>query len=262
MDINWWQALILGIVQGFAEFLPISSTGHLVIGEHLLGVKAPGTTFEVAVHLGTLLSVIIYFHKRLFKLTESLWNSKLQAERRMIFMLFLGTVPTGLAGFFLKPYFEGLKGNIVLVCCLLVVTAILLMTQRFGPKGEKEEVGPVSAVVMGCFQAFAILPGISRSGSTIVGGLLTKVRAAQAAEFSFLLSIPAILGAVVLDAEEFLAMDTGFLQIYLVGAAAAFISGLVAVFLVLEVIKRGKLEYFAYYCATVGIAGAVYFSLA
>ncbi len=262
MEPNWWQALILGIVQGLAEFLPISSTGHLVIGERLLGIKPPGTTFEVAVHLGTLLSVIIFFHKRLLKLTQSLWNSELKAERRMIFMLFLGTLPAVFAGLVLKPHFESLKQNLPLVCGLLVVTAILLMFQRFGPKGEKEEVGPFSAVVMGCFQAFAILPGISRSGSTIVGGLITKVKAAQAAEFSFLLSIPAILGAVVLDAEEFLAMDPSHIQAYVVGATAAFVSGLIAVYLVLEVIKRGKLEYFAYYCATVGIAGVLYFSLA
>ena len=254
-----WKALIVGIVQGLAEFLPISSSGHIVLTQFLLGINQSGILFEVILHVGTLFSVIVYFWRRLWNMTRSLWTPSMKEERSWIWMLALATVPAVILVLTpLKDTFEAAYDNPVLVSGLLLVTGALLLAPKF-IKAKKKELTWKTALFMGIGQAFAILPGISRSGSTITAGLLSGVNPKKAAEFAFLMSVPAILGAVVKERDAFAEISDSVLTSYLAGAAAAFVSGILAIYLVMDAVKRGKLEYFAYYCFAAGISGMVYF---
>lgn len=255
-----WKAVIVGIVQGLAEFLPISSSGHIVLTQFLLDIKQSGILFEVILHVGTLLSVVVYFWKKLWGMTQSLWTPSMKEERNWIWMLGLATVPAVLL--VLSPLgdlFEGAYENPVLVSGLLLVTGALLLVPKV-IKAKEHKLTWKTALLMGIGQAFAILPGISRSGSTITTGLLSGVNPKKAAEFAFLMSLPAILGAVVKERDAFAELSPELLAPYLSGATAAFISGILAIFLVMDAVKKGKLEYFAYYCFAAGIAGMIYFS--
>lgn len=255
-----WKSIIVGIVQGFAEFLPISSSGHIVLTQFLLGIREEGTTvFEIILHVGTLLSVLLYFWRKLWNMTRSLWTADLKEERSWILFLGLATVPAVIVA--LTPLGDSFKkayDNPVLVSALLLVTGALLLAPKV-IKPKAKELGWKTALFMGLGQAFAILPGISRSGSTITAGLLSGVEPKKAADFAFLMSIPAILGAVVMDRDAFADLSSDLAMTYLIGALAAFLSGLAAIFLVMGAVKRGKLEYFAYYCFAAGIAGMIYF---
>ena len=256
-----WQAIVLGLVQGLTEFLPVSSSGHLGLATHLMNVNDPGETFEVIVHLGTLLSVIVYFHKNLWRLTLSLFNKEMVEERRTIGYLILATIPAGIAGFTLKDAFNKANDSPVIISLLLLVTGTVLLLPRLlkkrGRKGKRIRLP--SAMVMGIGQALAIFPGISRSGSTIVSGMLAGADSSKAAEFSFLLAIPAIGGAGLVTFLKLEESNTALLGTYAIGGAVAFVSGLVAVYAVLASVRRGKFEHFAYYCYAVGIAGFFYF---
>lgn len=262
-----WKAIVIGIVQGLAEFLPISSSGHIVITEFLLGVRPfpegmkGDVAFEVVLHVGTLLSVIVYFWPRLWRMVFSLWTPELKEERRWIWFLFLATLPAVILVLTpLKDSLFGVYKNPVLVCGLLIVTGALLLIPRF-IKVKEGELGWKAAVAMGLGQALAILPGISRSGSSITAGLLSGVNPSKAAEFSFLMSIPAIVGGVVFELDAMKDIVQGELLVpYLLGALAAFLSGLFAVSVVLKAIRRGKFQYFAYYCFAAGLVGMIYFS--
>ena len=264
-----WKALIVGIVQGLAEFLPISSSGHIVLTQFLLGIKEEGSgiLFEVILHVGSLLSVILYFWKSLWRMTLSLfrWKDETLAEdRRWILWLALATVPAVLL--VLTPLggiFESVYENPVLTSALLIVTGLLLLAPKV-IRAKKKELNWKTALFMGLGQAFAILPGISRSGSTITAGLLSGVQPRKVAEFAFLMSVPAILGAVVKEKDAFAALagNSALLAPYLLGALAAFLTGLLAIYLVMGAVQRGKLEYFAYYCFAAGIAGVIWFSTA
>ena len=255
------EAIIVGIIQGLTEFLPVSSSGHLVLAQELMGIDDPGLTFELLLHLGTLMSVLIYFRATLARLARALFDPSMKKDRALIGYLAIATVPVGLVGLTLRKQVEGLGENPSAVCVFLCVTGLLLFVPRMLAKRNDAELSLRSAIAMGCGQACAVLPGISRSGSTIVAGMATGVRPSRAAEFSFLLAIPAIAGA---SAVEFLGhyeeIDPGKLfGPYLAGAIAAFVFGLVAVYAVLQVIRRGKFEYFAYYCLLIGITGLIYF---
>ena len=270
-----WKAVIVGVVQGLAEFLPISSSGHIVLTQYLLGIREVGGThqpdlsFEIMLHMGTLLSVLIFFWRPLWALTRSLYTPSLKTERLTIFWLFLATLPAVVAALLFKDFFDAAPGKPVLVSGLLIVTGLILFAPRL-IKGKEKPVGWKSAVIMGIGQAFAILPGVSRSGSTIAAGLMSGVKAEKAAEFSFLMSIPAIGGGFVLTLKDQLdrpeinsfgeALATCFRTDYLIGALAAGIVGLFAIYLVMGAVKKGRLEYFSYYCFAAGIAGMIYFS--
>jgi undecaprenyl-diphosphatase len=256
--MTYWDAILLGIIQGLTEFLPISSSGHLVLSETLLGVKQAGVSFELLVHLGTLVAVLVYFRRAIGRMLQSLYHSDRPADRRMILLLIVGTIPAAVIGLWLEDFFEAAFSNPLMTSAMLLVTGFLLLSTRFVPKGDKSP-GWLSAVIMGIGQAMAIMPGISRSGSTISFGLFAGVKPAQAAEFSFLLAVPAIAGAVVLKSPELAGLDASLLGPYLVGALFAFLAGLFAVYAVLEVIKRGKFEYFAYYCFAAGALGLYLF---
>ena len=260
-----WKAILVGIVQGLSEFLPISSSGHIALTQFLLGMREPGVapeqniTFELVVHVGTFLSVIIYFRQRLCSLLLSLWQKERREERKMILWLFVATIPATIAFFSAKDFFEGSYNNPVLVgACLLGTGVILLLPKLFKPR--EREFGLKQALCMGLAQSLAILPGISRSGSTITAGLLSGARAAKAAEFSFLMFLPAIGGGILVKLRDLQAVaKSDVAAAYFSGFLAAFLSGLFAVYLVLQLIKRGKFEYFAYYCFLAGGAAMVYF---
>lgn len=268
-----WQAIIVGIVQGLAEFLPISSSGHIVLTQYLLGIREvgaehqPDLSFEIILHIGTLVSVLIFFRAPLWKLCQSLWTADMVEERKMIMWLGIATVPAVIAALLFKDFFDSVPGKPFWVSAFLILTGLILFVPRF-LKGQASKVGMKSSIIMGIGQAFAILPGVSRSGSTIAAGLVSGVKAEKAAEFSFLMSIPAILGGFVLNLKDKAeatgsyseALATCFNNAYLAGAVAAAIVGLLAIYLVMGAVKRGKLEYFSYYCFAAGIAGMIYWS--
>jgi len=245
--MTYFDAVLLGILQGLTEFLPVSSSGHLVLAQAILGVKQPGVSFEVLAHLGTLLAVFIYFRQQVALLIKSVFYRNMKKERAIIGYLIIGTIPAGLAGVLFKDFFEQAFSNPMMTSVMLFVTGFILLSTRFY-KRESKRIGVLSAIFMGIGQVAAILPGISRSGTTIAAGMASGVKPSRAAEFSFLLAIPAILGAMVLKRENLLNIDSNLIGQYLVGMVFSFLLALVAVHMVLAVVKRGKLDYFAYYC--------------
>lgn len=269
-----WKAIVVGIVQGLGEFLPISSSGHIVLAQYLLGIRHAGggdhsdLSFEIILHVGTLVSVLIYFKRQLWQLTRSLYTPEMKEERMMILWLGLATLPAVAAALLFKDTFDEVPNHPVLVSGLLLVTGLLLFVPRI-LKGKDRKVGLVSSLVMGVGQAFAILPGVSRSGSTIASGMVCGVKPEKAAEFSFLMSIPAIAGGFVFNLKNKQevcgsyseAFKSCFNEAYMAGALAAAVVGLFAIYLVMGAVRRGKLEYFSYYCFTAGIAGMIYFSM-
>lgn len=261
--MTFLEAIILGLVQGLTEFLPVSSSGHLVLTQELMGVEDKGVTFEILVHFGTLLSVIIYFWKRLWGLFLAIlppFHEERKEDRKMIGYLAIASVPAAIVGFSpLKDYFEGAYDKPALVGLLLVLTGAILFLPRLIKKKGEQEIGTKSAIAMGLGQALAILPGVSRSGSTIVSGMLSGAKSSAAAEFSFLMAIPAIAAASVLQLKDLASLETDLLGPYIAGAVVAFVSGLIAIYTVLAAIRRGKFEYFGVYCLLAGIIAFFYF---
>jgi undecaprenyl-diphosphatase len=256
--MNYFDTIILGILQGLTEFLPVSSSGHLVIAEALLGVKMPGISVEVMLHLGTLLSVLVFFRARILRLIQALWTRSMVTERKIILFLIIGTIPAGVVGVLFKDFFESVFSSPALTSSMLFVTGAILLLTRFIHPGKKP-LTPFRALIIGIGQSFAIMPGISRSGSTIAVGMLAGVEPSEAAEFSFLLAIPAIAGATVLQAGELFAMEPGMLAPILVGSVCSFLTGLAAVYAVLATIRKGKFAWFAYYCFAAGAVGLYLF---
>lgn len=256
--MTYFDAAILGILQGLTEFLPVSSSGHLVLARKLLNVEPGGITFEVMVHFGTLLAVVVFFRARILRLIRSLFDKEMIRERAVLAYLVIGTVPAGIVGLTLRSQFETAFSDQITTSAMLLVTGLILLATRFVRKGSAR-VGWLAAIVMGIGQAMAIMPGISRSGTTIAAGMFAGVEPSEAAEFSFLLAIPAILGATVLEFESLILLEGQLLGKYLLGAGLAFLVGLFAVYLVMATVRRGKLEYFAYYCFAAGAVGLYLF---
>lgn len=269
-----WKAIIVGIVQGLAEFLPISSSGHIVLTQYLLGIREVGAEhqpdlgFEVILHVGTLVSVLLFFRRSLWRLVQSLFDKEMIEERKKIMWLAVATLPAVIAALLFKDFFDAVPGKPVVVSALLFLTGLILFIPRL-VKGGAEMVGLKTSVIMGIAQAFAILPGISRSGSTIAAGMVSGAKAEKAAEFSFLMSIPAITGGFVLTMKDRIeqtgsfseALKSCFSAPYLAGAITSAVVGLLAIYMVMGAVKRGKLEYFSYYCFAAATAGVLYFSL-
>ncbi|QQL44405.1 undecaprenyl-diphosphate phosphatase [Sulfuriroseicoccus oceanibius] len=261
------HAIILGIIQGLTEFLPVSSSGHLVLAEEWLNTSLGEESnlqlaFNVVVHFGTALSVIVYFHKRLLALFFSLFDKRKKEEHRMIFFLFLGTLPAVILVLLDKSLFGGQLDEILtsfpLAGAMLLLTGVILqIPQRLKPR-EGVVTGKRS-VIVGIAQAFAILPGISRSGSTIVAAITSGIRADRAAEFSFLLAIPAIMGGMVFSLKDLSNLPSDQLVNFAIGGVASFLSGLFAVYLVLAAVRKGKLGYFGYYCFAMGAAALIWY---
>ncbi len=258
-------AIILGIVQGLTEFLPISSSGHLVIFQHFLGVKEPGIYFEVAVHLGTLVSIGIVFWKDIIGMLHAFFGlfsrrkfrtTEEQRSIQLIKYIILGSIPTAIIGFLLEPIFEGFFESVYLVGWTLLITGIILWIADHAAHGRKEIFGMkgIDAILIGIAQGAAITPGISRSGSTIAAGLLLGLNRETATRYSFLLSIPAVVGASIFklkDLFEMGAVDIPFMPL-IVATVTSIVFGVMAILLVMKALKQGKLKYFSYYCWLLG----------
>ena len=252
----------MGLLQGLTEYLPVSSSGHLAIAANLFGVNGEDNlTFTIAVHVATVLSTLVILWKEIVWIFKGLfrWNGALNAEQRYALAIIVSMIPVGIVGLFFKDYVEDIFGAGLLVvgCCLLVTAALLIFSYYARPR-EKEEVSVTDAFIIGLAQAVAVLPGISRSGSTIATGLLLGNKKERLAQFSFLMVIPPILGEALLDVVKALkhgaeaaTAGIGTLPL-LVGFAAAFISGCVACKWMIGIVRRGKLVYFGIYCAIVG----------
>ncbi len=242
------QSLILGIVQGATEFLPVSSSGHLVLFQKVFGIKEPPIFFDTLVHFATLLAIVFYLRKEIFSIIK---NIKQKQNQKIIWFLVLGTIPAVIAGFLLKNNIEKIFDSLDLLIFTFLATAIILFLTKFFKNGLKdtEKLGWLGAVFVGLFQALAILPGVSRSGSTISAGLFMGLKREEAFKFSFLLAIPAILGAMVLQVFEFQAgvLNGGFL-INFIGFLTAAVFGLLSLKILEKITIKGKLHYFAFYC--------------
>lgn len=248
--MTWVEALILGLVQGLTEFLPVSSSAHLVMGEELFGVNEPGVAFDVLVHGATLLAVLIYFRGRILELArERSWS---YAGKIVV-----GTIPAGLVGVLFEAAIERTFADMGLLVLTLVVTGALLLSLNALPteRAEVEEPSWWQAWWIGCAQMVSILPGISRSGATIVTARWMGLAPAASAEFSFLLSVPAIAGALALQAGEMrTATAAGEGIMYLVGWVAAFVSGIVAIMLVFRLLAGRWFSLFGWYCIAAAAA--------
>jgi undecaprenyl-diphosphatase len=270
------QALILGLIQGFTEFLPVSSSGHLVLAQQLFGLNGDLMTFDIFVHFGTLLAVIAVFYRSIYAIVvgslTGLWsmlrdNTSFRHvylhfyEVRVATAIVIGTIPAGIVGVVLKDRIESLFSTTVPVLAALSVTGFILMATFLVKKGN-HRVGFLKGLVVGIAQAVAIIPGISRSGSTISAALFLKIDRETAGEFSFLLSIPAISGATILALKDYSAASiTMPLHTIVLGTAASFVSGLFSLKLLMKIVKRGKIGYFGLYCFAVVIAGTIYLFL-
>ena len=255
------EAILLGLVQGLSEFLPVSSSGHLVLGRALLGIQSEDLVFEVIVHFGTLLAVFTVLGGRIRELAFGCIRRE-ASSWRMLLLLLVGTVPAGAAGFFFEDYVAFAFGSPAAAAGCLVATGIVLWSTRF-VTGSREEIGFGDALMIGFAQALAILPGISRSGLTICAGLWRGVDGREAASFSFLLSIPVILGATALKTGDLFAHPPNWNVggPLVVGLAVAFASGVVAIRWLFAVLRGGRLDRFSYYCWAIGFAALAIFRL-
>jgi len=246
------KGALLGILQGVTEFLPVSSSGHLVLAQNLLGFKGEKLVFDVAVHFGTLLAIVFAFRRDVIEL----FRIGKPSNRRMLLLLIAANLPTAVIGGLMLRFLENFIENIptIYVGAALVLTGLLLfIADRW--KSKKEEVGLWEALIMGFAQGVALVPGISRSGATIASGMISGVRGDVAARFSFLMAIPAILGATAMELPKlsFGIANGAFGWQILVGTMAAAITGFVMIKVLLAVIKARRLSVFAYYCWMVGI---------
>ncbi len=255
--MGWIDALLLGIIQGLTEFLPVSSSGHLEIGKVLLGLKEEeNITFTIVVHSATVLSTIIIFRKQILSILKGLFAFSWNEETKYSSKIVLSMIPAVLVGLFFQDEIESLfTGNLMLVGFALLYTAALLAF-TFYAKPRESGITFKNAFIIGVSQAIAILPGISRSGSTIATGLLLGSKKEETAAFSFLMVIPVILGAMAKDILDMSEMPATELNIdvmpLVVGFIAAFVTGLLACNIMLKIVKNGKLIWFAVYCAIVG----------
>jgi undecaprenyl-diphosphatase len=259
--MNYFEALILGLLQGLTEFLPVSSSGHLELGSYFLGVKnSNNLLFAIIVHGATALSTIVVFRKDIWILIKDLFSFKWNESTQFVSKIALSMIPVGIVGvLFEKQVEQVFSGNIMFVASMLAVTGLLLLLTHYA-KPQTGNVTFAKSIIIGIAQAIAILPGISRSGSTISTALLLGVDRSKAARFSFLMVLPPILGATLLKTIDFIKapeLGTGIGNGPLaVGFIAAFISGLLACTWMIQIVKNGKLIYFAIYCFI--ISGGVF----
>ena len=286
--MDWFEALILGVIQGLTEYLPVSSSGHLAIGANLFGLSGEeNLTFTVAVHVATVLSTIVVLWKEivwlftdLFKFIGTLFTKREQSKlacsaeprkgvrlqgvnegTKYIVNILISMIPVAIVGFFFKDKVEAIFGSGLLVVgiCLMVTAALLAFSYYAKPR-QREHISPWHAFVIGIAQACAVLPGLSRSGSTIATGLLLGNKKEKLAQFSFLMVIPPILGEALLDVKDMAEVGVsqamaGISTLSLaVGFVAAFVCGCLACKWMINIVKKGKLIWFAVYCAVVGLA--------
>lgn len=255
--MNILESIILGIVQGLTEFLPVSSSGHIELGKALLGTQDVGIDFTVLVHVATALSSVIVFREDIIKLIQGALKFKNNVFTRYILKLIISAIPVAVVGLLFKDEVEGFfSGNLVLVGSMLLVTAFLLFLTTRVKGSTDEKIGFGHAFIIGIAQMCAIMPGISRSGATIATALLLKRDKEQAAKFSFLMVLIPIFGQALLDTKDMIqdpSLWSLSMDITVAGFLASFLSGLFACTAMLRIVKRGKLHYFSIYCLIVGI---------
>ena len=262
--MDWLQALILGLVQGLTEYLPVSSSGHLAIGSELLGIQAEESLmFTVAVHVATVLSTLVILGHEVWKILSGALHApvggQLNEDHKYVLNIVISMIPIGIVGVFFKDEVEAIFGSgLTVVGACLLLTALLLSYSYFAKPKLKEKISLRDAFIIGLSQALAVLPGLSRSGSTIATGLILGNKKENMAQFSFLMVIPPILGEALLDCikayKEGMAAAFGGCDAtaLIVGFFAAFISGCIACKWMINIVRRGKLIYFAIYCLIVG----------
>ena len=263
--MDWIQALILGVVQGLTEYLPVSSSGHLTIISSFFGIDgADNLQFTVAVHVATVLSTLVILWKEIDWILKGLFKFEMNEETKYALNILVSMIPVGIVGLFFKDRVEEAFGSgLLIVGVMLIVTAVLLTFSYLAKPRVKEHLSLWDAFVIGVAQACAVLPGLSRSGSTIATGLMLGNKKEKLAQFSFLMVIPPIIGEALLDilkaanGEDVIADSIGTFPLA-VGFMAAFLSGCFACKLMINIVKKGKLIYFGYYCAVVGVAVLVY----
>ncbi len=271
--MNWLQALLLGIIQGLTEYLPVSSSGHLAIGQALFGLDdgASNLTFTVLLHVATVLSTLVILWKEIVWIFKDLfakqsWRSyrDLNGGTRYTINILISMIPVMIVGLFFKDKVEEVFGSgLLIVGIMLLVTASLLTFSYFAKPRQKENISGFHAFIIGIAQACAVMPGLSRSGSTIATGLLLGNKKEKLAQFSFLMVIPPILGEALLDVKDI--FEVGFSEAMsgispvaaIVGFLSAFVFGCIACKWMLNIVKKGKLVWFAVYCAIVGLLAIV-----
>lgn len=268
--MNTWEAVLLGIVQGLTEFLPISSSGHLVLFQNLLGFREPELLLDICLHLGTLMAVLVVFRSEIRDILATLvrlprllgaaggFPSLLRQnpQVRICFLILVGSVPTALLGVMFHGIADRIFASVGLVGAMLLITGGLLwFTRRLTAAGRPlQEMRPGDAVWIGLAQGLAILPGVSRSGATISAALYLGLERRLAGRFSFLLSIPAIVGALLLEIKSSELQSSATAPAIALGTAAAGISGYFALVALLRLVEKGKIQYFAPYCWLLGCA--------
>jgi undecaprenyl-diphosphatase len=253
--MNWFEALVLGLIQGLTEFLPVSSSGHLELGKYLFGIN-PETNFyfTVAVHGATVLSTVIVLWKEIDVLIKGFFKIRLNDETKYIFKIIVSMIPVGIAGLFMQNIIDSyFKGNMISLGIEFLITAMFLMVPGF-IKSRERPISYLDAFIIGIAQAFAVLPAISRSGATIATGLILGNKKDEIAKFSFLMVLVPVIGAnlVEMQSPNFTAEGTS-LGIIIIGFVAAFISGYIACKWMISLVRQGKLIWFAVYCIAVGI---------
>ncbi len=274
--MNSIEAIILGIIQGLTEFLPVSSSGHLVLVQHLFGLKEAELFFDVCVHLGTLVAVVIVFRQEIIKILSALLqvvSMRGQKEKflqrvdsdpdlKMALLIVIGSIPTAILGLLFSGIADRLFSSTLITGLMLMVTGLLLWLARkaesHAASASNGDLSTRKAVVIGIVQGLAIIPGISRSGSTISTGLLLGVDRETAARYSFLLSIPAIVGAGILSLKDGLSQTNPVISMSLLGAVTAALVGYGALKSLLHLVKKGRLHVFAPYCWLVGIVAILF----
>ncbi len=269
LQVDLLKAVVLGIVQGLTEFLPISSSGHLIIGAEVLDFHEPGIVFDVFLHLGTLLAILIVFRQELkgmilapFLYLSGHRGEEVRHDLRWDLYVVISVLPAVAIGLSAKDAITDIFTNLTLVFAMLFITGLLMVVSGYLPTGKVTLKGK-HAFLIGCAQAFAILPGISRSGATIFTGMALGINREVVARFSFIMSIPAILGAIVLHLPDLLETPptVNSMANIVVGTLASAIAGYFAIVLLLGVVRKNRLEWFGYYCLALGIGGSAYLLL-
>ncbi len=269
--LNWFQAFILGIIQGLTEYLPVSSSGHLTIASNLFGIDDGSKilTLNIAVHIATVLSTVVILWKEIVWIFSDLFKWKWNEGSKYAVNILISMIPIGIVGLLFKDKVEEVFGSGLLVVGIcLMITATLLAFSYWAKPRQRENISPLHAFIIGIAQAVAVLPGLSRSGSTIATGLILGNKKERLAQFSFLMVIPPILGEALLDAKKLISGETatavadvaqsgattiGTIPL-IIGFLAAFIVGCIACKWMINIVKKGKLIWFAVYCAIVGLA--------
>jgi undecaprenyl-diphosphatase len=252
--INLIRTIILGAIQGLTEWLPISSTGHLKIAEHFLGLKVP-ILFDVILHVGTLIVVLVFFRKDIKNILSALLRLDFKTDYgKLIPLIIVGTIPTALIGLAFGEFIEGVFQGLLPIATAFILCGVVLYSAKAG-KEKTENIGYLAALIIGIAQGIAIIPGISRSGATIAVALLLGIKRERAFKFSFLISIPAILGALGLtlytQSNELTTVGLGWTEV-LAGMAVAMLVGYFALKLLWKILVKKKFHFFALYCWLLG----------